>query len=247
MSSGARGASGGRPPVGRMGLVALFVTALVTAQLAAAKVLTIGLPFELPLIGAAIFVPGGVLAYSVTFFASDCYVELYGRREATLMVNVGFLMNFVMLALVWFALSMPIAPVEITGATQAEFEAVMQAGTAVVAGSLLAYLVSQNWDVFVFEWLREQTDGRHLWVRNLGSTATSQAIDTVIFIAVAFALGPWLLAGEPFPPLGLLAGLILGQYLAKIAIAVGDTPFVYAFVRYVRETELVSPRPVSGR
>ena len=246
MSSGSRGASGSRPPVGRLGLVALFVTALVTAQLAAAKVLEIGLPFELPLIGAAILVPGGVLAYSVTFFASDCYVELYGRREATIMINVGFLMNFVMLGLVWFALLMPISPVA-SPASQEEFAAVMQAGTAVVAGSLLAYLVSQNWDVFAFEWLRNRTDGRYLWLRNLGSTATSQAIDTVIFITVAFAVGPWLLTGEPVMPGSELLALILGQYLAKIAIAVGDTPFVYAFVRYVRETEFVGPRPTSGR
>ena len=217
----------------RTGLVALFVTALVTAQLAAAKVLAVPLPAELPVVGASVFVPGGVLAYAVTFFASDCYAELYGRRDAQTLVNVAFLMNFVLLGLVYFALAMPIAPPAITGASQAEFSAVVQSGTAVVAGSLLAYLVSQNWDVLVFHWIRDRTGTAHLWLRNLASTGTSQAVDTVIFVGVAFALGPAVLSGASFPPVEQLAALMAGQYLAKLAIAVADTPFVYAVVSAV--------------
>jgi uncharacterized integral membrane protein (TIGR00697 family) len=217
----------------RTGLVALFVTALVTAQLAAAKVLAVPLPADLPLVGATVFVPGGVLAYAVTFFASDCYAEIYGRRQAQILVNVGFAMNFVLLGLVYFALLMPIAPPSITGASQAQFSAVVESGTAVVAGSLLAYLVSQNWDVVVFHWIRDRTGRAHLWLRNLASTGTSQAIDTVIFVGVAFALGPAVLSGAAFPPVQQLAALAVGQYLAKLAIAVLDTPFVYGVVSVV--------------
>jgi uncharacterized integral membrane protein (TIGR00697 family) len=217
----------------RVGLVALFVTALVTAQLAAAKVLAVSLPVELPLVGASVFVPGGVLAYALTFFASDCYAEIYGRRDAQTLVNLGFLMNFVMLGLVYFAVAMPIAPPQVTGASQSQFSAVVQSGTAVVAGSLLAYLVSQNWDIVVFHWVRERTDGSHLWLRNLVSTGTSQAIDTVIFVGIAFAVGPAVLSGASIPPASQLAGLMAGQYLAKLVIAVADTPFVYAVVRSV--------------
>ncbi|MEF8851660.1 MAG: queuosine precursor transporter [Haloarculaceae archaeon] len=217
----------------RTALVALFVTALVTAQLAAAKVLAVPLPADLPLVGATVFVPGGVLAYALTFFASDCYAEIYGRREAQVLVNVGFAMNFVLLGLVYFALWMPIAPPGITGASQAQFGAVVESGTAVVAGSLLAYLVSQNWDVLVFHWIRDRTGRAHLWLRNLASTGTSQAIDTVIFVGVAFAVGPAVLSGTSLPPVEQLAALMVGQYLAKLAIAVLDTPFVYGVVSVV--------------
>ena len=217
----------------RTGLVALFVTALVTAQLAAAKVLAVPLPADLPLVGATVFVPGGVLAYALTFFATDCYAEVYGRRQTQVLVNVGFAMNFVLLGLVYFALLMPIAPPGITGASQAEFAAVVESGTAIVAGSLLAYLVSQNWDVLAFHWIRDRTGRAHLWLRNLASTGTSQAIDTVIFVGVAFALGPAVLSGAALPPVEQLAALAVGQYLAKLAIAVLDTPFVYGVVSVV--------------
>lgn len=221
-------------PIGRVGLAALFVTALVTAQLTASKVLA--MPFSVPY--ATLFVPGGVLAYALTFFATDCYAELYGRREAQLLVNLGFAMMVVMLGLVWFAILMPAAPPGVT-VPPSTFRTALGSSTSIVAGSLAAYVVSQNWDVYVFHRIREYTDGRHLWLRNVGSTATSQLLDTAIFIGVGFGLAPLLLRGAEIQP-ELLAGLALGQYLVKLLIAFGDTPLVYLVTRYLRETELVA-------
>ena len=219
-------------PVGRVGILALFITALVTAQLTAAKVLAIPLPTALPRIGETIFLPGAALAYALTFFASDCYAELYGRRAAQVMVNVAFTMNFVLLALVWSTILAPAAgnsPVD-----PAQFRAVLGASTNIVAGSLLAYLVSQNWDVIVFHRLREVTDGDFLWLRNVVSTGTSQAIDTVIFVGIAFYLLPTYAGIGRVTPWSVVVGLMLGQYLLKLLIALVDTPFVYAVVGLVR-------------
>jgi uncharacterized integral membrane protein (TIGR00697 family) len=218
--------------VGRVAILALFVTALVTAQLTASKVLQIPLPVGLPRVGAEIALPGAALAYALTFFASDCYTELYGRRDAQVMVNVGFTMNFVLLALVWSTILAPASansPVE-PGA----FASVLGASTNIVVGSLLAYLVSQNWDVLVFHRLREATDGDYLWLRNVVSTATSQAIDTVIFVGTAFYLLPTYLGMGRVTPWSLVVSLMVGQYLLKLLIALLDTPFVYAVVGLVR-------------
>jgi hypothetical protein len=219
-----------RGEVGRVALVALFVTALVTAQLTAAKLLQFGLPFEIPLAGAQIVLPGAALAYAVTFFASDCYAELFGQRAAQIVVNVAFAMNFVVLALVWTTIASPAVDPEFA----AQFRAVLGPSTNIVLGSLLAYIVSQNWDVVVFHRIRELTDGDHLWLRNVGSTATSQAIDTVIFVSVAFVVAPRLLGiGSPLPT-SVVLSLIVGQYLLKLLIALVDTPFVYGVVGAVR-------------
>ncbi|SDY23372.1 queuosine precursor transporter [Halopenitus persicus] len=216
--------------IGQVGLLALFVTALVTAQLTAAKILAIPLPVTLPAVGPEIALPGAALAYALTFFASDCYAELYGRRAAQVMVNVAFAMNFVVLALVWSTIAAPADDPEFA----ATFAAALAPATNVVAGSLLAYLVSQNWDVIVFHALRDRTDGAHLWLRNLVSTATSQAIDTVIFVGVAFVFAPTVLGIGVTLPTAVVVSLILGQYLLKLLIAVVDTPFVYLVVRAVR-------------
>jgi hypothetical protein len=213
---------------GRVVLVALFVTALVTAQLTASKVLAVPLPVGVPVVGTTAVLPGAALAYALTFFASDCYAELYGREAAQVLVNVGFAMNFVLLALVWSTILAPAAP---TSVDPGQFATVLGASTNIVAGSLLAYVVSQNWDVLVFHALRERTDGRYLWLRNVASTATSQAIDTVIFVSVAFLVAPTLLGtGQPLPTPVVLS-LVVGQYLLKLLIALADTPLVYAVVR----------------
>ena len=215
--------------VPQLSLAALFVTALVTAQVTASKVIAVAIPVTLPLTGDVITVPAAVFAYALTFFASDCYAELYGKRAAQALVNVAFVMNFVLLALVWLAIWAPVF--EFSPVAQEPFAQTLGASTGIVAGSLLAYLVSQNWDVLVFHRLKEYTDGGSLWLRNVASTATSQLIDTVIFITIAFAL----FQGQSA---GMVLGLIVGQYIFKLGLAALDTPFVYLAVGLVRSGRL---------
>ncbi|MDX1744457.1 MAG: queuosine precursor transporter [Halobacteriales archaeon] len=226
-----------RDPV-RVGLIGLFVTALVTAQLIAVKVIAIPLPRPLPVVGTAIVAPAGVLAYAVTFFATDCYSELFGQRPAHVVVNVGFVMNLVMLALLWLAI---VAPGTEAGVDPSAFAQVLSPSTNIVLGSLLAFVISQNWDVFVFHAIRKQTGPQWLWLRNIVSTATSQGIDTVIFIVVAFYAAPVLLGLGQALPRAVLVQLIVGQYLLKLLIAILDTPFVYAIVTVFRSRDSVRP------
>ena len=216
----------------QVSLVALFITALVTAQVTASKVLAFALPVSVPLTGDAIILPGAAIAYALTFFATDCYSELYGRRPAQVLVGVGFAANFVFLGLAWLTIGLPISPN--SPVAQGPFSNVIGASTGIVAGSLLAYLVSQNWDVFVFHRLREYTGGEKLWLRNLASTASSQLIDTVLFITVAFVLFQGM-------PLNVAVGLMVGQYIFKLLVALLDTPLVYAVVGFVRGQERTGP------
>ncbi|WP_049922403.1 queuosine precursor transporter [Halopiger djelfimassiliensis] len=219
------------PTIAQVSLIGLFVAALVTAQLTASKVLAFELPVALPITGAQLQLPGAALAYALTFLASDCYTELYGKRAAQIVVNVGFALNFVVLALVWTTIAAPAAG---AGVDPDAFATALGASTTVVLGSLFAYVVSQNWDVWLFHRLRDRTGPERLWLRNIASTGTSQAIDTVIFVSIAFFVGPAVLGVGEVPPNEVLLGLIVGQYLLKLAIAVLDTPVVYAVVALVR-------------
>jgi uncharacterized integral membrane protein (TIGR00697 family) len=183
------------------------------------------------------------VAYAVTFLASDCYAELYGKRPAQVMINTAFGMNFVMLALVWLAIFLPGSQ---AGVDPTAFETVLGPSTNVVVGSLAAYVVSQNWDVIAFHAIGDRTEGRHLWLRNLGSTGTSQLFDTIIFVTVTFYVVPQALGIGDALPASLLAELVVGQYLIKLLIAVIDTPIIYAVVGYVRSTDLAEPQPVTA-
>jgi uncharacterized integral membrane protein (TIGR00697 family) len=226
----------------QVALIALFTTALVTSQLTATKVLGFSIPVALPITGNELILPGASFAYALTFLASDCYAELYGRRAAHVLVNIGFAMNFVLLGLVWATILAPAAPS--SSVDPDAFRRVLGASTNVVLGSLLAYIVSQNWDVYVFHRLREYTDGSALWLRNIGSTATSQALDTVIFVSVTFYLAPELLGLGSALPVSVLVGLGVGQYLLKLLIAFLDTPVVYAIVGFARSR--ATPQPATS-
>jgi uncharacterized integral membrane protein (TIGR00697 family) len=219
--------------VPQLALVGLFVTALVTAQVTASKLIAFDIPIALPATGDALVLPGAALAYTLTFVASDCYSELYGRRATTRMVNVAFGMNFVVLALVWSTIAAPVS--DTTSVAASTFATVLGASTNIVLGSLFAYVVSQNWDVYVFHYIRDRTDGERLWLRNVGSTATSQAIDTVIFVTIAFAVAPALLGVGFALTTAEIIALIVGQYVFKLAIAFADTPFVYLVVSLVED------------
>jgi uncharacterized integral membrane protein (TIGR00697 family) len=233
MSDAAATRSAPSIPIPAVALTAVFVASLATAQLTAAKILAFELPFSVPLAGSELALPGAALAIAVTFLASDCYTELYGRRAAQVLVNVAFAINFLVLALVWSTILAPAAPSSIDPAA---FESVLGASTNIVAGSLLGYAVSQNYDVIVFDRLREATDGDHLWLRNIASTGTSQLLDTVIFVGVAFWAVPRVAGVGPRPPVEIVVSLMVGQYVLKLAIAVLDTPFVYLITGAARRS-----------
>tara|TARA_B100000902_G_C27106999_1_gene811672 strand:- start:545 stop:955 length:411 start_codon:yes stop_codon:yes gene_type:complete len=87
-----------------------------------------------------------------------------------------------------------------------------------VLGSLLAYLLSQRFDVWIFHVIKKKTQGHHLWLRNNVSTILSQAIDTVIYgVVVWWGVVDFTTAMQ----------LALAKYFFKILIALIDTPFIY--------------------
>lgn len=220
-------------PAGAVALAALFVTVLVTAQVTAAKVLAFDLPVTIPVVGPELAFPGAALAYALTFLASDCYTELYGKRAAQVLVNVGFLMNFLVLGLIWSTILAPGVDPEFSQT----FATALGASTNIVAGSLLAYIVSQNLDVLVFHRLADATGGAHLWLRNIASTSASQFADTIIFVGIAFWVFPRFVGLGPEFPSSVVVSLIAGQYLLKLLIALLDTPFVYLITGAIRRVE----------
>lgn len=191
-------------------LAAAFVAALVTANVLAAKIVTIG----------GLLVPAGVLAYSITFAVTDTVSEVWGRARSQALVNAGILVLLLVWGLVMLAVAMPAAPI---WAGQAAFAGVLAQTNRIILASLVAFAVSQSFDVWVFHRLRRRTGAQRLWLRNNLSTVLSQTLDTVVFIVLAFA-------GTGLP----LLHLIGGQLLVKFSIALLDTPVVYALVYAVR-------------
>jgi hypothetical protein len=198
-------------------LTALFAGSIVLANVLAAKVAAID--FGL----VTVTVPAGFVAIGVAFLATDLLGELHGRDTARRVVNATIPVLAVAYGLVAVAIAFPVASV---GVPQAAFATTLDSGAAIVLASLVTLFVSQHVDVTVFHAIRERTNGRHKWARNLSSTGISQLVDTVLFIGLGFVVFPALLGGTPLP-LVAVPGLVVGQYVAKLAVAALDTPLFY--------------------
>jgi hypothetical protein len=102
------------------------------------------------------------------------------------------------------------------------YKVVFSQGINIIAGSIIAFLVSQLVDAYAFHYIRKITGHKWLWVRATGSTIISQLIDSFLILTVAFYwLGNWTFSQV------LEVGLV--QYLYKVVIAILLTPLIYVF------------------
>ena len=204
-------------------LATLFATCLLVANIIAVKLVSIG----------GWVIPAGVIAYPLTFLFTDVITELYGRRIASRVVWLGFGANILMVVLVFCGMLLPPAPF---WEGQPAYESILGMVPRIVLASMIAYLISQHHDVFAFHFWRKKTKARFLWLRNNASTMVSQALDTGIFITVAF----WGLV-----PTGILANMLVSQYIIKLAIAACDTPLCYLLVGLLKG-KVKQPPPIGA-
>ena len=133
----------------------------------------------------------GVLPYPITFLCTDFISELYGQKRANFLVWVGLLLNAWVVAFLWLGGALPPA-VEIDPATglpptdayDFAFYKIRFLTMGAVAASMVAYLSAQLCDVTLFHFWKRLTKGRHLWLRNNGSTVVSQFVDTFAVITI---------------------------------------------------------------
>ena len=160
-----------------------------------------------------------VFSYALTFPLCDVLNEIGGPRTARLAVNVGFMGLVILVGFLQLCVWVP--PASYWDGQEA-FEKTLGFGWRILAGGWLSYLIGNHIDVVSFHAIRRITGERWFWVRKNLSTAISQAVDTVIFMVVAFA--------GVFP----IANAIVGQYLLKLAVAAFCTPLSYWLIHLVR-------------
>jgi len=201
---------------GKAGLQVAITLAIVLANLQGPKLTVIfGLQTSL-----------GVIFYSSIFFATDVLSENYGKEAANKAVRMGFAVSVIVLIMLSIALmylpSNKPETAEFAASIHGAFETIVNFTPRFIFGSLLAYYISQHFDVWAFHKIKSITGDRWLWLRNNGSTLASQVVDTTIYSLVAW----WGLVD-------LKTALALGaaKYVFKVVIAAIDTLFIY-WARY---------------
>ena len=196
---------------GQKGLLSCIVLSILLANLQGPK-LTVILGMQTSL---------GVIFYSSIFFATDLLSEKFGKKAADNAVMMGFSISVIVLIMLSISLLfLPSTQGNQTFSTEVHdsFVRILDFTPRFIFGSLLAYLISQRFDVWCFHKIKGWTDGKHLWLRNNLSTMASQTIDTSIYSLVVW----WGIVD-----LNTAIQLGLAKMLFKVAIAAFDTPFIY--------------------
>jgi len=155
---------------------------------------------------------GGNILYASIFLSTDILNEYYGRKEATKAVMIGFGASLFLIITSQFILKFTPASYDIASES---LKTIFSLTPRIVIGSMIAYFVAQNLDVWLFDKIKSLTKSKYLWLRNNGSTFTSQLVDSIIFTTIAF--------GGIYP----LVNLIIFTYIIKLIVALLDTPFIY--------------------
>lgn len=183
--------------------------------------------------GLAFTLTCGVILWPFEFVITDIINEYYGPKAvrrisitAVILITYAFLMYFIAIGLppaqAWLNSSHQQGVVNI----QASFSAIFGQNMRIILGSLVAFLVSQAVDVFVFQKIKRATGNKYLWLRATGSTLVSQLVDSYIVLFIAFTgLFSWQLI--------LAVGLM--NYLYKFFVAIILTPVIYFIEKKIED------------
>jgi len=205
-------------------LVGIFIASLVTCNLIANKFVTINLGFKVFIVSA------GILPYPLTFLVTDLISEIYGQKKANLVVFSGFVASIFVLSFLWLGAQFNSIPSSIID--DFTYNAVFQNAWRLITASMAAYLFAQFIDVRVFHFWKKLTNGKHLWLRNNGSTIASQLIDTTLVISILF-VGVW--------DANQILSAIIDGWIFKMLMALLDTPIIYAIIYFLKRKIDIAP------
>ncbi len=179
----------------------------------------------------------GTILFASTFLCTDILSEYYGKEKARKNVLIGFCSFFLMTILMLVTIGIQPAEDEWVSMVQESLAILFTPMTSIFVASMIAYLISQYFDIWFFSYLKTVSSNKLLWLRNNVSTAVSSLIDNTIFSIFAWII----LNPNPFPLSDVIMTFILGVYLLRVFIALLDTPFIYLARYFIPEEKNSSP------
>ncbi len=216
-------------------LGSFFVTNAIIAEFIGVKIFslehTLGIDkFDISILGfehLSFELTCGVILWPVVFIMTDIINEYYGKDGvrrlsyiAAGMIAYSFIMVFMAIGSTpadWWLVSGSVNHVD---NMQNAYKSIFGQGLWIIIGSLVAFLVGQLVDVYVFHWLKVNSNEKYLWLRSTGSTLVSQLIDSYVVLFIAFKIGGnW--------PVSQVLAIGTMNYIYKFIVAFALTPVIY--------------------
>lgn len=188
-------------------LVGLYVSFVLISNIVAYKIVNYNFGFFSFTASAA------TIIFSVTFLLTDIVNEKFGLKETRKMIFIAFISQFATAFFILLAIKLPATSFF---SDNESFVRILGFAPRVMLASWIAFLLSENLDASVFAWFKRKTKGKHLWARNVFSSIPAMALDTIVFVFIAF-----------YGIVPNLGNLIFGVLVIKWIVGVIDIPFMY--------------------
>ncbi len=200
-------------------LLTMFVSFLLLGNLLGSKLVEI----------FGILTSVGLLGYPPTFLITDIVEEVRGKEVTKIFVHAGFLALCIAMLFVFVSTGMPPSPIY---PHNEAYNYVFSNSLRIILASMIAFIISQYHDIWAFNFWKQKTNGKYLWLRNNLSTIVSQLLDSIVFIFIAFY--------HATPELDVIAvfHMILPLWTLKVIFALLDTPFVYLGVKWLASEDV---------
>jgi len=202
-------------------LLAIYITAIVAAELLGSKFITI----------FGVVTSVGILSLPLTFVINDVVTEVVGKERARNFVRSGLYVLAFLFLFVLIARELPPAGFY---KNDEIYRNVFGNSLRIIIASLTAFAVSEFTDVYIFNAMKKKWGQRLLWLRTNLSNFLGQLIDTTVFIFIAFYLV------TPAYDLSKMVAIIIPYWLLKIFFSVIETPFAYLGIKWLKSENFVS-------
>jgi uncharacterized integral membrane protein (TIGR00697 family) len=196
-------------------IAAVFITCVITANVIAVKVISIG----------PVILPAAIIVFPLSYIFGDIITEVYGYNRARQVIWLAYACNLVFVVFVWLAQIIPGAGF---WEGQQAYETILGVVPRMLLASFAGGIVGEFANSFVMSRMKVLTGGRWLWLRTISSTIAGQGLDTALFIVIAYY-------GSP----GFVPLMILYHWLSKTAIEALATPLTYLAVGRLKQKEKI--------
>jgi uncharacterized integral membrane protein (TIGR00697 family) len=196
-------------------ITSAFVAVLIISNIASTKILDLKwFTFD-----------GGTILFPLAYIFGDVLTEVYGYARSRRVIWTGFFWLLVAAGVFYLVDRLPAAS---DYTMQSSFHAILGQTQRIVAGSLAAFLAGEFVNSVILAKMKVRTQGKALWSRTITSTLFGEAVDTAIFLTIAFG--------------GVLTNATLwdvfkSNYVFKVGVEVVFTPVTYLVVRYLKRAE----------
>ncbi|MHA1670072.1 MAG: queuosine precursor transporter [Promethearchaeota archaeon] len=203
--------------------IAFYVLFLIMSQIMAAKI------GDFSVFTYQITAPAAVLIFPFTFQITDMVNENFGQKATHRMIFIAFITQIFMSIFIWFSIEVPAAPFWgfdwLSNPVEAQqfWLNIFGSTIRITIASWISFIITENLDAILFAKLKKWTKNKNLWIRNVFSDIPTLALDSILFVSIAFG---------GVLPLEVVMTIIWGQMLTKWFFGTIDTPFMY-LSRYI--------------